>query len=61
MRGNLTWDYRAREICTGEAPRGPKFMSGEWRELNKHAVREADRCGIALGVNLCTGWSFGGA
>jgi hypothetical protein len=36
-------------------------MSDEWRELYKHAVREADRCGIALSVNLCTGWNSGGA
>ena len=31
-----------------DAPRGPHFMSPEWRELYKHAVREADRCGIVL-------------
>ncbi|MBE7501402.1 MAG: discoidin domain-containing protein [Verrucomicrobiales bacterium] len=43
-----------------EAPRGPHFMSAEWRELYRHAVREADRCGIALGVNLCSGWNAGG-
>ena len=29
-----------------DAPRGPHFMSPEWRELYKHALREADRCGI---------------
>ncbi|MCX6899514.1 MAG: glycosyl hydrolase [Verrucomicrobia bacterium] len=43
-----------------DAPRGPAFMSDEWRELYKHAVREADRCGIVLGVNLCSGWNAGG-
>ena len=43
------------------APRGPHFMSLEWRELYKHAVREADRYGIALTVNLCSGWNCGGA
>ena len=43
-----------------EAPRGPKFMSAEWRDLYQHAVREADRCGIVLGVNLCSGWNAGG-
>ncbi len=43
------------------APRGPHFMSPEWREMYKHAVREADRLGIALGVNLCSGWNCGGA
>jgi len=43
-----------------EAPRGPHFMSPAWRELYKHAVREADRCGIVLDVNLCSGWNAGG-
>jgi hypothetical protein len=43
------------------APRGPHFMSPEWRELFKHAVREADRLGIVLGANLCSGWNCGGA
>jgi hypothetical protein len=44
----------------GETPRGEPFMSPAWRELFKHAVREADRCGIILGVNLCSGWNAGG-
>ena len=43
-----------------EAPRGPSFMSPEWRALFKHAVREASRCGLALSVNLCSGWDAGG-
>lgn len=43
-----------------EVPRGPAFMSSEWRELCKHALREAGRCGIVLGVNLCSGWNCGG-
>lgn len=36
-------------------------MSPQWRQMFKHAVREADRYGIALGVNLCSGWNCGGA
>ena len=43
-----------------EAPRGPKFMSDAWRELYRYALREADRCGIVLTVNLCSGWNAGG-
>ena len=39
---------------------GPPFMSEAWRELFRHAVREADRCGITLSVNLCSGWDAGG-
>ena len=43
-----------------DAPRGPHFMSAAWRELYRHALREADRCGIILSVNLCSGWNAGG-
>ncbi len=42
------------------SPVGPKFMGPEWRELFKHAVREADRLGIVLGANICSGWNAGG-
>ncbi|MCX6880374.1 MAG: glycosyl hydrolase [Verrucomicrobia bacterium] len=43
-----------------DAPRGPQFMSDAWRELFKHALREADRCGVVLTANLCSGWNAGG-
>ena len=39
---------------------GPVFLSPEWMELFKHAVREADRVGIALTVNVSSGWNPGG-
>jgi len=42
------------------SPVGPKFMSDAWRDLFKHAVREADRLKIELSVNLCSGWNAGG-
>jgi hypothetical protein len=42
------------------SPVGPVFMSPPWRELFKHAIREADRLGIEVGVNLCSGWDAGG-
>lgn len=38
---------------------GPVFMSPEWMELYKHAVREADRFGIELSVNVQSGWNPG--
>ena len=47
-------------VAGPEVPRGPHFMSDAWRELFKHAVHEADRCGIVLSVNLCSGWNAGG-
>lgn len=45
---------------TQKPPRGPVFMSPEWMELFKHAVKEADRLGIALTVNIQSGWNPGG-
>ncbi|MHB8969816.1 MAG: glycosyl hydrolase [Pirellulaceae bacterium] len=44
----------------GPLPSGPSFMSVEWRELFKHALGEADRLGIEVSVNLCSGWDAGG-
>ncbi len=38
---------------------GPVFMSPEWMELFKHAVKEADRVGIELSVNVQSGWNPG--
>lgn len=40
--------------------RGPVFMSKEWMDLFKHAVKEADRLGISLCVNVQSGWNPGG-
>jgi hypothetical protein len=42
------------------APKGPTFMSEAWRGLFRHALREADRLGLVVGVNLCSGWNAGG-
>ncbi len=42
------------------APKGNPFMSDPWRENFRHAVREAARLGIEMGVNLCSGWDAGG-
>jgi hypothetical protein len=42
------------------APKGPAFMSREWRENFRHAVTEAARLAMELSVNLCSGWNAGG-
>ena len=39
---------------------GPVFMSPAWMELFKHTVKEADRVGIELSVNVQSGWNPGG-
>ncbi|WP_231426199.1 glycosyl hydrolase [Pedobacter sp. Leaf250] len=41
-------------------PKGEKFLSPEWKALYRHALQEADRLGIEVGVNLSSGWCMGG-
>ena len=55
-------------VCTGNdygvapMPRGPVFLSTEWRRLYRYALREAYRLGLEVGVNFCGGgWDMGGA
>ena len=36
------------------------FGSPPWRELFTHALREADRLGLEIGLNLQSGWNLGG-
>ena len=43
-----------------DAPKGPLFMSEEWRVNFRHAVKEAARLGLEMSVNLCSGWNAGG-
>ena len=39
---------------------GPAFLSREWLDLYAHAVREADRLGLELSINVQSGWNPGG-
>ena len=41
-------------------PAGPTFLSPAWRELFRHAVREAARVDMELSVNIQSGWNLGG-
>jgi hypothetical protein len=40
--------------------RGPTYLSPEWRELWKHALKEADRLGLGVSTMLSSGWNCGG-
>jgi len=42
------------------APHGPTFFSPEWRTLYKHTLREADRLGLEMSLNIQSGWNLGG-
>lgn len=42
-------------------PRGPvDFLSDQWQELFKHAMRESERLGIAVTLGVGPGWSGSG-
>jgi hypothetical protein len=42
-------------------PKGPvKFMSAEWRQLFKHAVKEAERLELQITLNAGPGWTGSG-
>jgi hypothetical protein len=43
-----------------QVPHGPDFGSVAWRELFVHALKEADRLGLELGLNIQSGWNLGG-
>ncbi len=41
-------------------PHGPTFFTPEWRGLYRHALREADRLGLEMSLNIQSGWNLGG-
>ena len=48
------------DVGTG-IPKGPiEYLSKEWLELKKHAIREAGRLGIEFTMHNCPGWSSSG-
>ena len=50
----------ASQDGNAKVPHGPTFFSPEWRELYKHALREADRLGLEMSLNIQSGWNLGG-
>lgn len=55
-------------VCTGndygvaDMPRGPVFLSSEWMDLFRYALKEAERLGLEVGVNFGGGgWDMGGS
>jgi alpha-L-rhamnosidase len=48
------------EVNVGIPQGSVKFMSAEWRQLFKHAVKEAERLGLQMTVNAGPGWTGSG-
>jgi hypothetical protein len=43
-----------------QVPHGPDFASPQWRELYRHALREAARLKLEMALNIQSGWNLGG-
>lgn len=41
-------------------PNGPQFAGPEWTELYLHALKEAQRLDLELGLSIQSGWNLGG-
>lgn len=41
-------------------PRGPVYGSPEWIDLFVYALKEAERLGLHIGLNIQSGWNLGG-
>lgn len=50
----------ATQEGNGPVPDGPTFGSAAWVDLYTHALREADRLGLEITLNITSGWNLGG-
>jgi hypothetical protein len=61
MRGGEIWDVAAYADPDGRVPAGPEFLGPESTRLLVHAIREADRLGLEIGLVASSGWNAGGS
>jgi len=61
MRGGEIWDVAAYADPDGRVPAGPAFLGPESTRLIVHAIREADRLGLEIGMVASSGWNAGGS
>jgi acetyl esterase/lipase len=50
----------ANQRGNAQVPAGPLFASPEWTELYLHALSEAKRLGLEIGLSIQSGWNLGG-
>jgi hypothetical protein len=50
----------ANQNANDNVPAGPEFGSPEWTALYVHALKEADRLGLEVTLNITSGWNLGG-
>lgn len=61
MRGGEIWDVAAYADPGGRVPAGPQFLGPESTRLIAHAIREAGRLGMEIGLVASSGWNAGGS
>lgn len=61
MRGAEIWDVAAAADPDRRVPAGPAFLGPESTQLIVHAIREADRLGLEIGIVASSGWNAGGS
>jgi hypothetical protein len=61
MRGGEIWDVAAHADPDQRVPAGPPFLGPESTRLIVHAIHEADRLGLELGIVASSGWNAGGS
>jgi hypothetical protein len=61
MRGGEIWDVAAYADPDGRVPAGPPFLGPESTRLIVHAIHEADRLGLEIGIVASSGWNAGGS
>jgi len=50
----------ANQRGNSQVPAGPAFASSRWCDLYTHALAEAERLGLELGLSIQSGWNLGG-
>lgn len=61
LGGLVMWDTEAMRNPDGYVPAGPPFMSAESVENIHHAINEARRLDLDLGLVCSSGWNSGGS
>ncbi len=61
MRGGEIWDVAAYADPDRRVPAGPAFLGPESARLLVHAIHEADRLGLEIGIVASSGWNAGGS
>ena len=60
MRGADIWDVAAISDPGKIIPAGPPFLGEESLQAISHAIKQADRLGLSLGMIAASGWNAGG-